>query len=84
MNWRSLFRLLYALLFLFCGALFVFGRDYYLAPLAKKARHALNPVLRQSGAIGHLLAIIGVFSYASCAGSFFPDHFLPRVRGGVF
>jgi hypothetical protein len=61
MNWRYLFRLLYALLFLFCGALFFFGRDYYLAPLAKKARHAMNPVLRQSGAIGHLLAIIGVF-----------------------
>jgi len=61
LNWRTLFRLLYALLFLFCGALFFIGRDYYLAPLSKKARHALNPVLRQSGSTGHLLAIIGVF-----------------------
>jgi hypothetical protein len=61
MKWRIFFRSLYGLLLLFCAALFFFGRDYYLAPAAKKARHALNPVLRQSGSTGHLLAIIGVF-----------------------
>ena len=61
MNWRNFFRSLYAMLFLFCGALFFFGRDYYLAPAFKKARHALNPILRQSGSTGHLLGIIGTF-----------------------
>jgi len=60
MNWRNFFRSLYALLLLFCGALFFSGREYYLAPASKKARHALNPVLRQSGSTGHLLGIIGV------------------------
>lgn len=61
MIWRNFFRSLYAMLILFCGALFFFGRDYYLAPAFKKARHALNPVLRQSGSAGHLFAIIGTF-----------------------
>jgi hypothetical protein len=59
MNWRNFSRFLYIMLALFCGALFFFGRDYYLAPAFKKARHQLNPVLRQSGSAGHLFAIIG-------------------------
>ncbi len=61
MNSRNFFRCLYLLLVLFCGVLFFFGRDYYLAPVFKRARHALNPVLRQSGSLGHLLGIIGTF-----------------------
>jgi hypothetical protein len=61
MHWRNLFRSLYVLLFLFCCALFFFGRDYYLAPAFRKARHPLNPILRQSGSTGHLFGIIGVF-----------------------
>jgi hypothetical protein len=61
MKWRNFFRSLYALLVLFCGALFFTGRDYYLAPAFKKARHSLNPILRQSGSTGHLLGIIGTF-----------------------
>jgi hypothetical protein len=61
MNWRYLFRSLYVVLILFCSAFFFFGRDYYLAPAFKKARHSLNPILRQSGSAGHLFAIIGAF-----------------------
>jgi len=61
MNWRYFYRLLYMMLILFCGAVFYFGRDYYLAPAFKKARHPLNSILRQSGSIGHLLGIIGTF-----------------------
>jgi hypothetical protein len=61
MNWRIFFRSLYAMLFLFCGAFFFFSREYYLAPAFKKARHPLNPILRQSGSTGHLFAIIGTF-----------------------
>jgi hypothetical protein len=49
------------LLVLFCGVLFFFGQEYYLAPQFKKARHPLNPFLRQSGSTGHLLGIIGFF-----------------------
>jgi hypothetical protein len=59
MNWRIFFRSLYVMLFLFCGAFFFFSREYYLAPAFKKARHPLNPILRQSGSTGHLFAIIG-------------------------
>jgi hypothetical protein len=59
MNWRNFFRSLYILLFLFCLALFFFGRDYYFAPAFKKARHPLHNLLRQSGSAGHLFAIIG-------------------------
>jgi len=59
MNWRNFFRSLYILLFLFCLALFFFGRDYYFAPAFKKARHPLHDLLRQSGSAGHLFAIIG-------------------------
>jgi hypothetical protein len=61
MNWRIFFRSLYMLLFLFCIALFFFGRDYYLAPAFKKARHPLHSLLRQSGSAGHLFGIIGTF-----------------------
>jgi len=61
MKWRIFFRSLYMLLVLFCGALFFFGQEYYLAPQFKKARHPLNPILRQSGSTGHLLGIIGFF-----------------------
>jgi hypothetical protein len=60
MNWRHVFRSLYLLLLLFCGSLFFLGRDYYLAPAFRKARHPLNPILRQSGSTGHLLGMIGV------------------------
>lgn len=59
MHWRYFFRGLYLLLILSSGTLFFLGRDYYLAPAFKKARHALNPVLRQSGSLGHLLGILG-------------------------
>ena len=59
MSGKNVFRFLYALLFVFCAALLYYGRGYYAAPAFRKARHALNPVLRQSGDVGHLLAIIG-------------------------
>ncbi|MCP5049366.1 MAG: hypothetical protein GY940_19505 [bacterium] len=49
----------YMLSFIFFGALFYAGSDYYLAPLAEKVRHHLHPVLRQSGSLGHLFGIIG-------------------------
>jgi hypothetical protein len=61
MNWRNFYRLLYMLLILFCSAVFFLGRDYYLAPAFRKARHPLNSILRQSGSVGHLLGIIGTF-----------------------
>lgn len=58
---KRFFRALYALLFLFCAGLLFYGRDYYFAPAARRARHALNPVLRQSGTAGHFFAILGTF-----------------------
>jgi hypothetical protein len=61
MNWRNFFRFLYVMLFLFCITLFFSGRDYYLAPAFKKARHPLHSLLRQSGSAGHLFGIIGTF-----------------------
>jgi len=61
MTWKNFFRFSYFLLFLFSGMLLYYGRSYYFAPLFKKARHVLNPVLRQSGTAGHLFAIIGTF-----------------------
>jgi hypothetical protein len=59
MTRKTIFRSLYALLIIFCAALLYYGRDYYAAPAFQKARHALNPVLRQSGSAGHLFAVIG-------------------------
>jgi hypothetical protein len=59
MKWRYIPRFLYTLLFLFSITLFFFGRDYYLAPAFKKARHPLHHLLRQSGSAGHLFGIIG-------------------------
>lgn len=56
---RSYVFYMYVLFFLALTALIVWGSNYYFAPLAKKVRHALHPVLRQSGTIGHLLGIIG-------------------------
>ena len=61
MSWKNFFRFSYALLFVFCAALLYFGRDYYAAPSFQKARHPLNPLLRQSGSAGHLFGIIGTF-----------------------
>ncbi len=60
MTWKHFFRLLYALLFLFCAGLLFYGRSYYFAPAAQKARHLQNPVLRQSGSAGHLFGILGM------------------------
>jgi len=59
MNWRNFFRYLYMLLFLSCFAFFFLCREYYLAPAFTKARHPLNPILRQSGSAGHLFGILG-------------------------
>lgn len=39
--------------------LFIFGSSYYTAPVARKVRHTLHPLLRQSGSLGHLLGILG-------------------------
>lgn len=59
MTWKNVFRFLYALLFVFAAALLYYGRAYYAAPAFQKARHPLNPLLRQSGTAGHFFAIIG-------------------------
>ena len=61
MAWKHFFRSLYALLFLFCAILLFYGRTYYFAPAAQRARHVLNPALRQSGTAGHFFAILGTF-----------------------
>jgi hypothetical protein len=61
MKWRLVFRSLYVLLLLFCASLLFLGREYYFAPAFRKARHPLNPILRQSGSAGHLFAMVGVF-----------------------
>lgn len=61
MTWKHFFRSLYALLFLFCAGLLFYGRSYYFAPAAQRARHVLNPALRQSGTAGHFFAILGTF-----------------------
>jgi hypothetical protein len=61
MTWKHFFRLLYALLFLFCAGLLFYGRTYYFAPAPQRARHVLNPALRQSGTAGHFFAILGTF-----------------------
>lgn len=50
---------MYVLFFLAFAALIVWGQGYYFAPLAKKVRHGLHPVLRQSGTLGHFLGILG-------------------------
>jgi len=59
MTRKHFFGFFYSLLFLFCVILLFYGRSYYFAPAFQKARHALNPVLRQSGSAGHLFALIG-------------------------
>jgi len=61
MNWKNFFRFSYALLLLFCAVLLFYGRGYYFAPAARRARHVLNPALRQSGSAGHFFAILGTF-----------------------
>jgi hypothetical protein len=61
MNWKNFFRFLYVSLFIFCAALLYYGRGYYAAPAFQKARHPMNPLLRQSGSVGHLFGILGTF-----------------------
>jgi len=61
MTRKHFFGFSYFLLLLFCAVLLFYGRAYYFAPAFKRARHALNPLLRQSGSAGHLFAIIGTF-----------------------
>lgn len=56
---RSFLFYWYVLFFLATAGLVVWGREYYWSPLAKKVRHPLHAVLRQSGSLGHLLGIIG-------------------------
>jgi hypothetical protein len=59
MKLKIVIRAAYALLILTVAALAYFGRDYYLAPMEKRARLPLHPVLRQSGTLGHFLGILG-------------------------
>lgn len=61
MTGKHFFRFFYALLFLFCASLLFYGRTYYFVSAARRARHALNPALRQSGTAGHFFAILGTF-----------------------
>ncbi len=59
MKLKIVTRAAYALLILTAAALAYFGRDYYLAPMEKRVRLPLHPVLRQSGTLGHFLGILG-------------------------
>jgi hypothetical protein len=59
MKLKIVARAAYALLILTVAALAYFGRDYYLAPMEKRVRLPLHPVLRQSGTLGHFLGILG-------------------------
>jgi len=59
MKGKYILNISYALSIFLYVILFFYGRTYYLASLAEKARHPLHPLLRQSGKIGHLLGIIG-------------------------
>jgi hypothetical protein len=61
MTWKHFIRFSYFLLLLFCAVLLFYGRTYYFAPAAQRARHVLNPVLRQSGTAGHFFAVLGTF-----------------------
>lgn len=61
MRARAGLKAVYAVFFLAIAGLFYFGRDYYLAPLVKRIRLPLHPVLRQSGSVGHFLGILGTF-----------------------
>lgn len=61
MTGKYIFRSLYALLFLGSAILLFLGRSYYFAPAARRARHVLNPALRQSGTAGHFFAVLGTF-----------------------
>ncbi len=49
----------YAVLVLALAGLTLFGWDYYTSAPVKRVRHALHPVLRQSGTVGHALGIFG-------------------------
>ncbi len=59
MKAKPFFAAAYAAVLLGLVGLSVYGWDYYTAPAAKRVRHALHPLLRQSGTLGHLLGIIG-------------------------
>jgi len=59
MKSSKFFASVYAVFFLALAGLTVYGWNYYAASSAKKVRHILHPILRQSGTVGHLLGIIG-------------------------
>ncbi len=59
MRIRAGLRAVYVLFFLAAGALFYYGRDYYLAPAVRRPRLPLHPLLRQSGIVGHGLGVAG-------------------------
>jgi len=59
MKQRTALTLSYALFSAFFFGLLLYGRAYYLAPIAEKVRHPLHPLMRQSGSLGHLMGIIG-------------------------